>query len=63
MYNTVEKFDDDGLELGEVLKSCIKNYFRIIIKEKDLQFVNDNNIINMVSKEILSNMKGVKNVL
>ena len=62
MYSTIEKFNDNGLELNEILKCCIKNYFKIIIKENDLQFVN-NNIMKMVSEEILSNKKGVKNVL
>ncbi len=54
MYNTTEKFNDNGLELFEVLKSCIKNYCRLSIRENDLQFIG-NNIITTVSDEILLN--------
>lgn len=61
MYETEEIFSENGLNLKEILKSCIYNYY---LKNKDdkindLQKEKNHRIMNATNKEILSEEKGV----
>ncbi len=67
MYNSTEYFMEDGIDLKDILKSCIYNYYIKYKKENakdDLQKNKKHGSMESANKEILSNTKGVKvNVL
>lgn len=62
MYNTIEYFadKDKALDLKEILKSCIYNYYKKRINE--LQKEKMQGTLNAAISNILSEKKGVTNV-
>ena len=59
MYETLEFYNSDGLDLKDILKDCIYNYFikniNHLSTDNKLKSNENNSIINMTSKqEILS---------
>lgn len=67
MHITNEYFNEDGLDLRNVLMDCIYNYYSKYKssknKEKGLQNDNIHSKMDTTNKKVLSDLKGGQNVL